>query len=121
MNVVAEGADQLIERVGDVVTEAERILQAAKTGVRARIEEAGGMDAAQHAAHGLAWLATTVEGIRQMQHWAAKLKEEGRLGEMEKLLLAAAAFLASLLLRGLHQHKQQAQVPEWPSGVAAHS
>jgi (2S)-methylsuccinyl-CoA dehydrogenase len=32
-----------------------------------------------------------VEGIRQMQHWAAKLKEEGRLGEMEKLLLAAAA------------------------------
>ena len=91
MNVVAEGADRLIERVGEIVTEAERVLQAAKVGVRQRIDEAGGIDAAQHAAHGLAWLATTVEGIRQMQHWAVKLKDEGRLGEMEKLLLAAAA------------------------------
>ncbi len=91
MNVVAEGADRLIERVGEVIAQGERILQAAKIGVRGRIEEAGGIDGAQHAAHGLAWLATTVEGIRQMCHWAAKLKEEGRLGEMEKLLLAAAA------------------------------
>ena len=89
-DVLADGAERLIERVGEVVTAAERVLQAAKAGVRIKVQEAGGIDAAQHAAHGLAWLATTVEGIRQMQAWAARLNGEGRFGEMEKLLLAAA-------------------------------
>ncbi len=90
-DVLGEGADRLIERVGGIVAEAERIVGAAKAGVRVKIQEAGGVDGAQHPAHGLAWLATTVEGLRQMHHWAGKLKEEGRLGEMEQLLLAAAA------------------------------
>src|SRR5690606_22037526 len=55
-----------------------------------KITEAGGVDAAQHAAHGLAWLATTVEALRQMNLWAARLKEEGAFGELEQLLLIAA-------------------------------
>ena len=91
VDVMAESAGRLIERVNDVVAAAEKVLAAAKAGVRVKVQEAGGIDAAQHVTHGLAWLATTVEGIRQMQHWAAKLQGEGRFGEMEKLLLAAAA------------------------------
>ena len=57
---------RLIERTAEVVSEADRIMALAKAGVRQRIQDAGGVDAAQHAAHGLAWLATTVEALRQM-------------------------------------------------------
>jgi len=84
------GGARLIERAGEAAGAAERLLGAAKAGVRAKVRDAGGIDQAQHAAHGLAWLATTVEGLRQMHGWAARLEAEGRLGEMEELLLAAA-------------------------------
>ncbi|AJE45327.1 acyl-CoA dehydrogenase family protein [Celeribacter indicus] len=40
----------------------------------------------QTAVHGLAWLATYVEALRQMQKWAETLTGEGRFGEMEQLL-----------------------------------
>lgn len=87
--ILSAGPERLIERAGEAVKAAERVLLAAKAGVRAKVEAAG-IDAAQHAAHGLAWLATTVEGLRQMHVWAARLKGEDRLGELEQLLLAAA-------------------------------
>lgn len=89
-SILAAGPARLIERAGEAVTAADRILQAAKAGVRIKIQEAGGIDNAQHAAHGLAWLATTIEGLRQMQDWARRMEAEGRLGEFEQLLLAAA-------------------------------
>lgn len=40
----------------------------------------------QHAVHGLAWLATYAETLRQMSLYAEKAKAEGRFGEIEKLL-----------------------------------
>ena len=88
--ILLGGPDTLIERCGAAVAAADRMLASAKAGVRIRIEEAGGIDEAQHAAHGLAWLATTIEGLRQMRVWAASLHAEGKLGEFEQLLLAAA-------------------------------
>jgi (2S)-methylsuccinyl-CoA dehydrogenase len=87
---LASDPQRLIDRTGEVVAAADRILALAKTGVRQRIQEAGGVDAAQHAAHGLAWLATTVEALRQMNVWAANLQGEGKFGEFEQLLLVAA-------------------------------
>ncbi|ALI55465.1 acyl-CoA dehydrogenase family protein [Celeribacter marinus] len=45
------------------------------------------IDANQTAAHGLAWLATYVEALRQMQKWATSLCDEGKFGEMEQLIL----------------------------------
>lgn len=81
---------QMIARCGEAVAGADRVLAAAKAGVRIKIQEAGGIDEAQHAAHGLAWLATTVEGLRQMHDWASRLNGEGRFGEFEQLLLVAA-------------------------------
>jgi (2S)-methylsuccinyl-CoA dehydrogenase len=90
VSILAAGPARLIERCGEAVSSADRVLQAAKAGVRIKIQEAGGMDNAQHAAHGLAWLATAVEGLRQMHDWAARMLGEGRLGEFEQLLLAAA-------------------------------
>lgn len=44
------------------------------------------IEADQTAAHGLAWLATYVEALRQMQVWAEKLTENGTFGEMEQLI-----------------------------------
>jgi (2S)-methylsuccinyl-CoA dehydrogenase len=40
----------------------------------------------QTAAHGLAWLATYVESLRQMQAWAERLHGEGKFGEVEQLI-----------------------------------
>ena len=89
-DILSAAPDALLDRAGSAVAAADRILQSAKAGVRAHVQEAGGIDAAQHAAHGLAWLATTVEGLRQMHVWGGRLSTEGRFGEFERLLLAAA-------------------------------
>ncbi|NOT72520.1 MAG: acyl-CoA dehydrogenase [Hyphomicrobium sp.] len=89
VSILAAGPARLIERCGEAVTSADKVLQSAKAGVRIKIQEAGGMDNAQHVAHGLAWLATTVEGLRQLHDWAARMNGEGRFGEFEQLLLAA--------------------------------
>jgi (2S)-methylsuccinyl-CoA dehydrogenase len=45
------------------------------------------IDAHQGAAHGLAWLATYAQALRQMAAWAGRLEAEGKLGEVERLLL----------------------------------
>ncbi len=67
------------------------------------VGEGGRLDPArlereQRRAHGLAWLATYVESLRQLQAWAERLLAEGRFGEMEALLLqiAAGEFLAQI-------------------------
>ena len=72
-DILSAAPDALLDRAGSAVAAADRILQSAKAGVRAKVAEAGGIDAAQHAAHGLAWLATTVEGLRQMHVWGGRL------------------------------------------------
>ena len=41
----------------------------------------------QTASHGLAWVATYVESLRQMQGWAERQSAEGKFGELEQLLL----------------------------------
>jgi (2S)-methylsuccinyl-CoA dehydrogenase len=69
---------------------AERMLQLARSAVGAKSAAAGRSDRAQHALHGLAWLATYVEALRQMLGWAQRLEPNGRAGEMELLLLEAA-------------------------------
>ncbi|SUZ31712.1 (2S)-methylsuccinyl-CoA dehydrogenase [Roseibaca ekhonensis] len=73
------------------IAPAESVLTKATDAVRARVAPAGKVDAAllevdQHAAHGLAWLATYIESLRQMQAWAEALQSEGRFGEMEALI-----------------------------------
>jgi len=75
---------------GTALSAAERVLQLAKSSVAAKSKAAGRGDTAQHALHGLAWFATYVEALRQMLGWAKRLDEEGRLGEMERLLVGAA-------------------------------
>ena len=92
----ASGEGALLAECTEAVSAAERILQAAKGGVRAR---PGGLDAHQAAAHGLAWLATYVEALRQMLAWARHLEHRQRLAEPERLILSAAfgEYLAQML------------------------
>jgi len=59
--------------------------------VAAKVASGGKIDGAalereQHAAHGLAWIATYVEALRQLASYARRLDGEGRFGEMESLL-----------------------------------
>jgi (2S)-methylsuccinyl-CoA dehydrogenase len=63
--------------------------------VRAKVSVGGKpaaelIDAHQGAAHGLAWLATYAESLRQMEAWAGRLEADGKLGEVEQLLLQIA-------------------------------
>jgi len=78
---------QCLARADDAIAAAERILQVAKSSVQKRVEDAGGLDACQHAAHALAWLATYVEAMRQLRTWATRLRETAQFGELEQLLL----------------------------------
>jgi (2S)-methylsuccinyl-CoA dehydrogenase len=55
----------------------------ARFGSRPRLIEAD-----QHAAHGLAWFATYVQGLRELIAYAERLSEEGAYGETEHLLNA---------------------------------
>ena len=70
---------------------AEGLLDCALTAVRDRVSENGKLsadklEAEQHAAHGVAWLATYVEAIKEMASYARRMSEEGRFGETEQLM-----------------------------------
>ncbi|HEX3666494.1 MAG TPA: acyl-CoA dehydrogenase family protein [Rhizomicrobium sp.] len=93
----------LLDHCDEAVLAAEGLLAAAKDGVRARIETDSAIDAKlldreQRAAHALAWFATTVEALRQLARWARALEGQGRLHDIERLILAAAfgEYLAQL-------------------------
>jgi (2S)-methylsuccinyl-CoA dehydrogenase len=69
----------------------EPYLEAAKRAVRARVAPAGKVDRAlidaeQHVVHGLAWIATYAETLREAAGWAERLAAEGAFGEAETLL-----------------------------------
>src|SRR5690242_5395754 len=70
----------------------EALLADATAGVCARVVLDGRpvgrlIDREQRAAHGLAWLATYVEAVRQMTAYAERLTADGRFTEIEDLLV----------------------------------
>jgi (2S)-methylsuccinyl-CoA dehydrogenase len=96
--VVAGGRD-LLERASAAMRAAETLLERGRVAVRAEVERAGGIDPAQHAAHGLAWLATYATALRQMLAWGERLDTDGLFGELEQLLVEGAfsEYLAQML------------------------
>ncbi|MAI46113.1 MAG: acyl-CoA dehydrogenase [Hyphomicrobiaceae bacterium TMED74] len=72
---------------GLVTTEAERILAEAKSSVRAIVRENTSADQHQEITHGLAWLATYVEALRQLKGWAERIGFENNFGEFEQLVV----------------------------------
>ncbi|MCB1361439.1 MAG: acyl-CoA dehydrogenase, partial [Rhodobacteraceae bacterium] len=96
--------DDLQTRVAALQAPLDALLARATDQVRAMVSDGGRIsgglvDANQRAAHGLAWLATYVEAIRQMSAWATRLSEAGAFGEMEALLLqiGAGEYLAQII------------------------
>ncbi|WP_417687833.1 acyl-CoA dehydrogenase family protein [Roseibium sp.] len=68
------------------------LLDLAAKSVRARVMEgervsSALMDKEQRATHGLAWFATYVESLRQLDAYATRLKGENRYGELEDLIV----------------------------------
>ena len=77
----------------DAAATLDLLLREAIARVRADVVKDGKINAAlidqeQHAVHGLAWLATYVESIRELTQYAKRLKDENRFGEIEELLVA---------------------------------
>jgi (2S)-methylsuccinyl-CoA dehydrogenase len=69
------------------------LLVEATKAVSARVSQNGKVssdliDREQHAAHGLAWLATYVEAVRQLTSYTRRMAASGRFGETENLLVS---------------------------------
>ncbi|MFU8882813.1 MAG: acyl-CoA dehydrogenase family protein [Rhodobacterales bacterium] len=81
----------LLRLTGAALQPVDALFDMAKARVRDRVSTGGKvsgalLEAEQTAAHGLAWLATYVESLRQMQKWAEGLEAQGKFGEVEQLI-----------------------------------
>jgi len=94
----------LVDMSAAAVGGLEAILADATVAVRARVSADGRVvsrlvDREQRATHGLAWLATYVEAVRQLAAYVQRMHAAGRLGEIEELLvrIAMGEYLAQVL------------------------
>jgi (2S)-methylsuccinyl-CoA dehydrogenase len=79
------------------------IFEAARAAVRTRVSDGESVSGAlieanQSAAHGLSWLATYDQSLKQMQNWAERLQADGKFGEIEHLIhqIAFGEYLAQI-------------------------
>src|SRR3954454_6596420 len=84
---------ELLAQTERALTAAEAVLRAARGRVHDRVGMNGRIDGRlldreQIAVHGLAWMATYVEALRQARRWAGRLDEAGEFAEPEALILA---------------------------------
>src|ERR1700756_4742099 len=93
----------VIASLGDAVTALEALFADARRAVAERVTIEGRaisrvFDREQRATHGLAWLATYVEAMRQLAAYAQRLSEGGGFGEIEELLvrIGAGEYLAQI-------------------------
>ncbi|CAO4145846.1 acyl-CoA dehydrogenase family protein [Methylorubrum aminovorans] len=77
----------------DAAAGAKALVAEATARVKARVMgpegklDAGALEREQHAAHGLSWLATYGEAVRELAGYAERLQGEGTFGETEALLV----------------------------------
>ncbi|MGI9413730.1 MAG: acyl-CoA dehydrogenase family protein, partial [Hyphomicrobiales bacterium] len=87
--------DTLIGLAGAAAETADGLYLKARRSIADQVSENGKLSPAaiereQHAAHGLAWLATYVEALKQMAGYGERLSAEGRMGDLEALIIQAA-------------------------------
>ncbi len=83
--------ENLLDLTSAALAPVDAVLETATSRVRELVSDAGRVSGAliethQTAAHGLAWLATYAQALRQMQRWAEDLNGKGSFGETEQLL-----------------------------------
>ena len=90
----AQGGDgaKLVALAREATQAAEAVLADAALAVRRRVTADDRMvdallDREQRATHGLAWLATYVESVRQLAAYAERMHARGVLGEIEELIV----------------------------------
>jgi (2S)-methylsuccinyl-CoA dehydrogenase len=100
---LVEAGSDLLGLMQEARGAADALLTDATYEVRERVTVNGKLDAdaierEQRATHGLAWLATYVEAIRQLSAYTNRMSEQGRFGEIEELLvrIGAGEFLAQM-------------------------
>ncbi|WP_439575129.1 acyl-CoA dehydrogenase family protein [Phreatobacter sp.] len=94
----------LLDLAQGAVVAADAILADAVASVRMLVTENGRISSAalereQRAAHGLSWLATYVESVRQLASYAERLGAQGKFGEIEDLIvrIGLGEYLAQIL------------------------
>ena len=94
---------QTIAAADALVSEADALVGAATSFVRQSADRTpGGLNEIQAEAHGLAWLTTYVESLRQLSAWATRLDGEGRANRIDHLtLLAGVAEYAADISGGI--------------------
>ena len=88
----------------DAIIALRPVYDAAEHTLRSRVTvdgriNAGAFDDNQFAAHGFAWFTTYVTALEQMKAWANRLKDQGKFGTLEQLILQAAfgEYLAQII------------------------
>ena len=94
---------ELIGTLRQAVQAVDALFADARRAVAARVTVEGRavarmFDREQRATHGLAWLATYVEALRQLESYADRLTAAGNFGETEELLvrIGAGEYLAQI-------------------------
>ena len=87
-------APEFLVLAAKALVSAETLLAHARQAVSAKVSKDGRISPAllereQFAAHGFAWMATYVEALRQLTVYTARMDKEGRLGEIELLIVQA--------------------------------
>jgi (2S)-methylsuccinyl-CoA dehydrogenase len=100
---VPTSAVELLDLIDQTVVDAEAYAATAKAIVGVLVSKNGkidraALDAHQHLAHGMAWIATYAETLRQVAAWARRLQAQGQFTEVEQLLakLLTAEYAAQL-------------------------
>jgi (2S)-methylsuccinyl-CoA dehydrogenase len=94
---------ELLSKLQAVADAAGAYSASARSAVKARVSKDGkidrrAIDREQHLVHGLAWVATYAETLREVVDWARALNEKGAFSETDQLLakLVAAEYAAQL-------------------------
>ncbi|HXV24113.1 MAG TPA: acyl-CoA dehydrogenase, partial [Alphaproteobacteria bacterium] len=97
-------AQPLLTKLDVAATAAERYRDTVRLHLSDMLAPAGRLDSSllereQFAAHGYAWVATTVAALGELKSWCRRLADEGQLGALERLIATAGfgEYLAQLL------------------------
>lgn len=98
MTTLVKAAEQGLEtatlftRASEALSAADSLIATARRHVAKLVSQNGKIDrkklqTQQYAAHGLAWMATYVETLRETLAWGESLRDAGRLGPVETLII----------------------------------
>ncbi len=103
MSALAETTDELTGRCREALDDVFAYRDAAQRAATALAAPGGPVEPAllnehQYAIHGFAWMATYAAALEQLLGWAERLDADGRLGDLEHLILSSGfgAYLKQL-------------------------